>query len=98
MKGELLEGGLRIPAIARWPGPIPPGAVSEQVMISMDWMPTLLAAGGTQPDPSYPPDGNNLLPVLTAGASPHPRKLFWRLKTGEQPAARDRRVTSVRIS
>jgi arylsulfatase A-like enzyme len=98
MKGELLEGGLRIPAIARWPGRIPPGAVSEQVMISMDWMPTLLAAVGTQPDPSYPPDGNNLLPVLTAGASPHPRKLFWRFKAGEQRAARDGDWKYLRIS
>src|SRR5215467_13329801 len=69
MKGELLEGGLRIPAIARWPGRIPAGAVSEQVMISMDWLPTLLAAAGTQPDPAYPPDGEDLLPVL-AGRAP----------------------------
>ena len=75
MKSELLEGGLRIPAIARWPGRIPAGAVSEQVMISMDWLPTLLAAAGTQPDPSYPPDGDNLLPILTGRAPPHPRKL-----------------------
>ena len=89
MKGELLEGGLRIPAIARWPGRIPAGAVSEQVMMSMDWMPTLLAAAGTQPDPSYPPDGDNLLPVLTGRASPHSRKLFWRFKAGEQRAVRD---------
>jgi arylsulfatase A-like enzyme len=89
MKGELLEGGLRIPAIARWPGRIPAGAVSEQVMISMDWMPTLLAAAGTETDPAYPPDGDNLLPVLTGRASPHPRKLFWRFKAGEQRAVRD---------
>jgi arylsulfatase A-like enzyme len=52
MKAELLEGGLRIPAIARWPGRISAGTVSEQVMISMDWMPTLLAAAELQPDPS----------------------------------------------
>src|SRR5215471_11296889 len=89
MKGELLEGGLRIPAIARWPGWIPAGSVSDQVMISMDWMPTLLAAAGTQPDPGYPPDGDNLLPVLTGRATPHSRKLFWRFKAGEQRAVRD---------
>ena len=64
-KTELLEGGLRIPAIVRWPGRIPAGSVTEQVAISMDWLPTLLAAAGTRPDPSYPPDGINLLPVLT---------------------------------
>jgi hypothetical protein len=34
MKGNLLEGGLRIPAIARWPGRIPAGAVSEQVKLA----------------------------------------------------------------
>jgi len=89
MKGELLEGGLRIPAIARWPGRIPAGAVSEQVMISMDWLPTLVAAAGTQPDPAYPPDGENLVPVLTGRAAPHARKLFWRFKAGEQRAVRD---------
>ncbi len=89
MKGELLEGGLRIPAIVRWPGRVAAGSVSEQVMISMDWMPTLLAVAGAQPDPAYPPDGENLLPTLTGRASPHTRKLFWRYKAGAQRAVRD---------
>ena len=62
MKTELLEGGLRIPAIVRWPGRIAAGSVSEQAMITMDWMPTLLAAAGSEMDPAYPPDGENLLP------------------------------------
>src|SRR5215831_11060485 len=88
MKQELLEGGLRIPSIVRWPGRIAAGAVSEQVMITMDWMPTLLAVGGTQPDPAYPSDGENLLPALT-GAAPHSRKFFWRYKAGSQRAIRD---------
>jgi arylsulfatase A-like enzyme len=56
----------------------------------MDWMPTLLAVAGTQPDPAYPPDGENLLPTLTGRASPHPRKLFWRYYGGGQRAVRDR--------
>ncbi len=89
MKHELLEGGIRIPSIVRWPGRVPAGSISEQVMISMDWMPTLLAATGLQPDPAYPPDGDNLLPTLTGRASPHPRKLFWRYKAGGQRAVRD---------
>jgi len=89
MKGELLEGGLRIPAIVRWPGRVAAGSVSEQVMISMDWMPTLLAVAGARPDPAYPPDGENLLPTLTGRASPHTRKLFWRYKAGAQRAVRD---------
>jgi arylsulfatase A-like enzyme len=89
MKGELLEGGLRIPAIVRWPGRVAAGAVSDQVMISMDWMPTLLAAAGAQPDPAYPPDGESLMPILTGAAAPHPRKLYWRFKSGTQRAIRD---------
>jgi arylsulfatase A-like enzyme len=89
MKGELLEGGLRIPAIARWPGRIAAGAVSDQVMISMDWMPTLLAAAGTQTDAAYPADGHNLLPVLTGREQAHARKLYWRFKAGGQRATRD---------
>ena len=40
-------------------------------------MPTLLAVGGTQPDPAYPSDGENLWPALT-GVAPHPRKFYWR--------------------
>ena len=89
MKHELLEGGIRVPSIVRWPSRVPAGSISEQVMISMDWMPTLLAAAGAQPDPAYPPDGENLLPTLTARASPHTRKLFWRFKAGAQRAVRD---------
>src|SRR5438132_6039788 len=88
MKGELLEGGLRIPAIVRWPGPVMAGSISEQVMISMDWMPTLLAAAGTEPDAAYPPDGENLISVATGRASPHARKLFWRFKSAAQRAVR----------
>jgi arylsulfatase A-like enzyme len=88
MKQELLEGGLRIPAIARWPGHVAAGSVSDQAMISMDWMPTLLAIGGTPPDPAYPSDGEDLAPALT-GAAPHPRKFYWRYKAGSQRAVRD---------
>ena len=46
-KTELLEGGLRVPMIASWPGHIPRGQTNDQVAISMDWLPTLLAAAGT---------------------------------------------------
>jgi arylsulfatase A-like enzyme len=89
MKHELLEGGIRIPSIVRWPSQVPAGSISEQVMVSMDWLPTLLPAAGVQPDPAYPPDGENLLPTLTGRAAPHPRKLFWRYKAGGQRALRD---------
>lgn len=88
-KGELLEGGLRIPAILRWPGRVRAGTSTGQVAITMDWLPTLLAAAGTKPDPAYPSDGANLLPMLTQGAPPVSRKLFWRFRSHAQRAVRD---------
>src|SRR6202049_2724861 len=56
-KTELLEGGLRIPTLISWPARIPQGRTTDQVAISMDWMPTLLAAASPAPDSSYPVDG-----------------------------------------
>jgi arylsulfatase A-like enzyme len=87
-KTELLEGGLRIPAIVRWPARVPQGRTTEQVAITMDWLPTLLAAAGVSPASAYPPDGVNLLPLLTQNAAPVERKLFWRYKANAQRAAR----------
>jgi arylsulfatase A-like enzyme len=88
-KTELLEGGLRVPFIVSWPARIAKGITNEQTAISMDFLPTLLAAAGTRPDDSYPPDGMNLLPSLTGDAAPTPRKLFWRYKNNLQQAHRD---------
>jgi arylsulfatase A-like enzyme len=89
MKTELLEGGLRVPTLLRWPACVPGGRVSDQVAITMDWMPTLLAAAGLSPDPAYPPDGMNLLPHLLGRASAEPRRLFWRYRHNQQRACRD---------
>lgn len=87
MKGELLEGGIRVPLIVRWPGHVAAGSTSEQVAISMDWLPTLVAAAGSQPDREHPSDGMNLIPALTGGVA-QPRTLFWRHKAHEQQAMR----------
>lgn len=87
-KSELLEGGIRIPAIISWPARIPQGETTDQVTITMDWMPTLLAAAGVSPDPAFPCDGINLL-LLRKNAASVERKLFWRYKASAQQAARD---------
>lgn len=98
MKQELLEGGLRIPAIVRWPHRAPAGTVSEQTMITMDWVPTLLAAAGTQPDPAFPSDGEDLAGTLAGTAAPHSRKLYWRFKVGSQRGVRDADWKYLRIA
>jgi arylsulfatase A-like enzyme len=97
-KSDLLEGGLRIPALVRWPGHIRAGSTTDQVGITMDWMPTLLAAAGTGPDPAFPLDGMNLLPQLTQGAAPVPRRLYWRYHFNSQRALRDGDLKYLRIA
>jgi arylsulfatase A-like enzyme len=96
-KTELLEGGLRVPTLLRWPAGLKP-QVSEQVTISMDWLPTLLAAAGLQPHPDYAPDGENILPVLQGQAPVHERSLFWRYKAQAQRAAREGPYKYLRIN
>ena len=87
-KTELLEGGLRVPTLLCWPARVVP-QVSQQVTITMDWLPTLLAAAGTRPDAAYPSDGDNLLPILLGTRAPYPRTLYWRYKAQAQRAVRD---------
>jgi arylsulfatase A-like enzyme len=77
-KFDLHEGGIRVPAIMRWPGVIPEGHTTEQVAITMDWTATILAATQTKPDAAYPLDGDNLLPVSKGESIAYERKLFWR--------------------
>ena len=87
-KSELLEGGIRVPAIVRWPGKIAPGRTTQQVAMSMDWMPTFLKLAGVAPDPRFTPDGMDLSPILLGG-KPTARKLFWRYRNLAQRAVRD---------
>ena len=89
VKLELLEGGLRVPTLFRWPTRVAPGQLSDQVAITMDWMPTLLDAAGIAPDAAFPSDGISLLPHLTAGSAPMRRRLFWRYRVNQQRAMRD---------
>src|SRR3954464_10958022 len=96
-KSELLEGGVRIPAVISWPARAPRGRTTDPVATSMDWLPTLLAAAGVAPDAAFPPDGFNLLPVLTENAATIPRKLFWRYKSKAQRALRDGDCKNLKI-
>jgi len=89
MKGELLEGGIRVPLIMRWPRQIKANSDSTQVISLMDLMPTLLAASGLTPAANYPSDGENLLPVIVDEAKPQPRRLFWRHNAHQQLALRE---------
>ncbi len=76
-KGSLLEGGHRVPAIARWPGRIPAGTEVADLTSAVDLLPTVLAAAGSPAPGELPSDGLDLLPRLLDGTAVPARTLFW---------------------
>lgn len=73
------EGGIRVPAILRWPGHIPAGRVSGQVGITMDLTASILAATHTPVPVDAHLEGIDLFPVLEGRAPAIERTLFWRV-------------------
>jgi arylsulfatase len=98
------EGGWRVPSMVRWPGEIEAGSVSNAIMHHMDWLPTLLAAAGTDDkeelkagvhndalnrDYKVHLDGYNILPLLTGETDESPRKeIFYFSDDGDLTALR----------
>jgi arylsulfatase A-like enzyme len=98
------EGGWRVPSMVRWPGKIEAGSVSNAIMHHMDWLPTLLAAAGTDDIKERLKQGNvraigrkykvhldgyNFLPYLTGKAEEGPRKeIFYFTDDGDLSALR----------
>jgi arylsulfatase A-like enzyme len=74
-KGDLYEGGLRVPLLIRWPGKIAPGKVSDTPVITMDLYPTILQACGLSPKKEV--DGQSLLPLFAGDAPQAERPLFF---------------------
>ena len=72
------EGGIRVPALMRWPVRIPRGSVSSQVGITMDLTASILAASGASIPRDARLEGINLLPILEKKAPEVERTLFWR--------------------
>jgi len=75
IKRDLYEGGIRVPAIAWWPGRIPPGRTSDHVSAFYDFLPTACeVAGVAAPDGI---DGISFLPELTGRTQPPHAYLYW---------------------
>jgi arylsulfatase len=89
-KNTQWEGAWRVPAFVRWPGRIPEGAVTNEIVHHMDWLPTFLAAAGNETvkedlltgvtvdemgrDYRVHLDGYNILPMLTGETEESPRE------------------------
>jgi uncharacterized sulfatase len=79
-KGTLYEGGIRIPAIARWPARIPPGSLCATPVITMDLYPTLLELSGAAATPGQDLDGVSLVGLWQDDPRPLDREaLYWHL-------------------
>jgi arylsulfatase A-like enzyme len=85
-KMDLMEGGIRVPYVVRWPARTPAETATEQLAITMDWVPTFLEAAGASTDPDYPSDGISLVRPLGDPRAVTERPLFWRMKHNEQRA------------
>ena len=86
-KGDTWEGGIRVPFLVQYPGKLPAGAVYDKPVISLDILPTAIAAAGGTVDPAWKLDGVNLLPFLRGENKGTPHDvLFWRF--GPQWAVR----------
>ena len=79
----LYEGGTRVPAMFRWPGKIPPGTETAEVLSHLDILPLCLNAGGGKPYKDRILDGRDPLPVLAGKAkSPHEELVFFVRRAG----------------
>ncbi|MBS3771716.1 MAG: sulfatase-like hydrolase/transferase, partial [Bacteroidales bacterium] len=89
-KGDLYEGGIRVPAVVNWPGQVEQGYLDMPVHIS-DWLPTICElTGSDQSLDELNLDGRNIWPFLTGEQSvPEARTMYW--KTGSAYAVREGR-------
>ena len=82
------EGGLRVPCIVHWPGKIPEGHVSDELLASMDLLPTIAYITGAEL-PERPIDGINLWSLFSGKKGfKSPRDRFYYYQTNELQAVR----------
>lgn len=89
LKGSLYEGGVRVPLVARWPGKIKPGSVSDHISAFWDIMPTIAEITGTKAPENI--DGISLAPTLLGKTDEQKQHeyLYWEFRAyGGQQAVR----------
>ena len=93
-KGSILEGGIRVPLIVRWPGRAAAGTVSLTNVAGTDHYPTLLAAAGVPLQPGQHVDGRSYLPSLD-GSTQRRDPMLWHKWTARPGSTGDERATVV---
>ncbi len=101
-KGTLFEGGVRVPAVMRWPGQIPANLVTSEIASNMDIFPTLAKLAGGAPPPDRTIDGRDLWPLMTdpQAKSAHDALYFYeggfRYRAEDGPPKNDPKLKAVR--
>ncbi len=83
MKQDVLEGGIRVPAILRWPDGLPSAVEFHNMVHFTDWLPTLATACGVPVDTDLALDGVNQLPVLRGETGYVPTQRYWQFNRYE---------------
>jgi arylsulfatase A-like enzyme len=78
-KRGMYEGGLRQAAIARWPGVVPAGRVSDEPWAFWDFLPTAAELAGVRIPAACKTDGLSLVSFLKGGAAPKRECFYWEL-------------------
>jgi arylsulfatase A-like enzyme len=78
-KGQVWEGGIRVPYLVQWKAKLPAGKLYDKPVVSLDIVPTAVAAAGGSLAGETALDGADLVPYLTGqkGDGPH-ESLYWR--------------------
>lgn len=96
IKRDFYEGGIRVPAIARWPGKVKAGVVSEQPWAFWDFLATAADIAGVEAPPT---DGISILPTLLGREQPQHEYLYWEIVIrGAMQAARIGKWKGVRYA
>lgn len=106
-KADLYDGGIRVPAIVRWPGHVTPASETDALVMGYDLMPTLAAVAGAALPSDRPLDGEDISPVLRGQRFARQRPLYWEfeddqgfhyaLRDGDHKLLADKSFTKVRL-
>ncbi len=83
IKGSTLEGGIRVPAMVRWPGVIPAGVESNQACITFDFTASIAKIAGVTASSEKPFEGIDIVRHVADGRPDFERTLYWRKPRGE---------------
>ena len=76
-KGNVFEGGIRVPMLVRWPEGLPAGQRNDALVHYVDWLPTLIEAAGVSRVGGRPIDGVSVLPALRGEIPAAAPRRYW---------------------